>query len=149
MIIGKIAAIATLALAAGSAQAWTLVYATDSNGNISSGSLQTLRTAVDSGASVRVLITAPNNNPEHVWGLLCTNTSLRLDSSQAVVCSSDQDLSMNVAMGSQFGAVSNPAYSAHFLLNTSGQFVQANIRVSNGELLSNTKYTYAMRWYVE
>lgn len=123
-----------------------MVYATDASGSVTLGSLQTLRAAVNNGSSVRVIITAPNDSP---WGLLCTNTSLRIDSSQAVVCRSDQDVSINFAMGAQFGTVSNSAYSAHFLLNTSDHYVHANMNVKAGNFMSTTIYNYPMRWYVD
>lgn len=148
MLFRKVLAFTALALAAGTSQAWTLVYATDANGNISGGSLQSLRTAVDNGASVKVLVTAPNGNTQHTWGVFCTNTSMKLDTSQAVVCASHDDLAMNIALGDQFGTVGNPPFSAHFLINTSGQYVEANSKLANGET-TLYKYIFPMRWYVD
>ncbi|MDY4340174.1 MULTISPECIES: hypothetical protein [Xanthomonas] len=148
MIMLKTFVFTVLALAAGSSQAWTMVYATDANGNVSAGSLQTLRTAVDNGADVKVLVTAPTQNPYHTWGVLCTNTSMKLDSSQAVVCVGHDDYAMNIAMGSQFGEPSNPPFSAHFLINTSGEYAEADMRLGSGDVVAKSKYVYAMRWYV-
>ncbi|UYC10268.1 hypothetical protein [Xanthomonas sp. CFBP 8445] len=148
MIKRKALVFMALALAAGSSQAWTLVYATDANGNVSAGSLQSLRTAVDNGADLKVLVTAPNQNTQHTWGVLCTNTSMKLDSSQALVCVGHDDYAINIGMGSQFGEPSNPPFSAHFLINTSGEYAEAYMRLGSGELISKSKYVYAMRWFV-
>ncbi|WP_267108372.1 hypothetical protein [Xanthomonas sacchari] len=146
MILKNVFAAVALGILSFNAQASTLVYATDANGSVVSGSLQTLRTALNSGANVKVLVTAPN---DHVWAVPCTNTSVKLDASQAVVCVSNQGLGMNISMGSQFGGVSNPPQSVHFLLNTSGQYVQANIDMGSGTLVSRSAYVFAMQWYVD
>ncbi|WP_155393082.1 hypothetical protein [Xanthomonas albilineans] len=146
MIKSKVLVFMALAFVAGSSQAWTLVYATDANGNVSAGSLQLLRTAVDNGSDVKVLVTAQTT--PHTWGVICTNTSMKLDSSQALVCVSHDDYAMNISMGSQFGEPSNPPFSAHFLINTSGQYAEADMRLGTGEVISKNKYIYPMRWYV-
>ncbi|WP_126961946.1 hypothetical protein [Xanthomonas arboricola] len=145
-MITKIALFTVLVLVAGNSKAWTLVYETDANGNVVSGSLRSLRTAVDAGASVKVLVPAPNI---HVWTVQCTHTSLRLDASQAVVCMGETDLVVDVTVGSQFAVVSSPLQSHHYLLNTLGQYALAAVNIKTGDLISNTSTIRPMRWYVE
>ncbi|MFC6842155.1 hypothetical protein [Xanthomonas theicola] len=146
MTLRKALLFTALMLSAGTSQAWTMVYATDANGNVSEGSLQSLRVAVNNGASVKVLVTGANI---HVWGVPCTYTSVKLDASQAVVCVSNQGLGMEIAMGSNFGAVSNLAQSVHYVINTSGQYAQANLNIGTGQLVSRSVLIHAMQWYVE
>ncbi|WIH06643.1 hypothetical protein KHF85_09770 [Xanthomonas translucens pv. graminis] len=74
---------------------------------------------------------------------------MKLDDSQAVVCVSHDDHYMNIGMGGQFGSPSNPSISGHYLLNTSGQYAEVDIKIAAGEVYTNGKYIYPMRWYVE
>ncbi|UKE79343.1 hypothetical protein [Xanthomonas graminis] len=145
MVLRKLFIFAALFVAAGNLRAATLVYATGASGNVSAGSLQTLREALNNGASVKVLVTAPN---DHVWAVPCTNTSVKL-TSQAVVCVSNMGLGINIAMGAQFGSVSSPPQTVHFIINTSGQYVQNTVDIGTGQAYSHATFVYAMQWYVD
>ncbi|MCG3784629.1 hypothetical protein [Delftia acidovorans] len=146
MLIKKALAVVALTLSAGASHAWTLVYANDAAGNASAGSLQSLRTAVNNGANVKVLVTQPN---VHTWGVKCTHTSVKMDATQAVVCLSDVGLIVDIGMGSQFAAVANPPQSMHFIINTSGQYAQANVNIGTGALVARSTLNYPMQWFVD
>lgn len=146
MVFKKSLAAAVLTLATGVTHAWTLVYANDVGGNVTAGSLQTLRTALNSGSNLKVLVTVPNVN---VWAVKCAFTSVTLDATQGVVCLSDAGLGVDISMGSNFAGTSNPPRSVHFALNTRGQYAQAEVNIGTGALASKTINNYAMQWFVD
>ncbi len=126
--------------------AWNLVYSHDANGTGTFGSLQALRTAVNNGASVKVLVVPPS---VHTWQVSCSEVSVRTDTSQSVACIANSMLSFDLTAGAQFGAVPSPNYSQHFAMNTLGQYAQANVQNGSGTLLSRSTQNFAMQWYVD
>lgn len=146
MILKKALALAILTLSAGASHAWTLVYTNDPSGAATSGSIQTLRNAINSGAAVKVLIHRPT---AHNWLVNCTNISVRNDTSQAVVCVGNWPLESQLGIGAQFGAATTPAQAAHFVINTLGQYSQTNVRLGDGGIVSSTIVNHQMSWFVE
>lgn len=146
MMIKKVLAVATLTLSAGASNAWTLVYAHDASGAATSGSIQTLRNAINNGASVKVIIQRPT---VHNWSVNCTNVSVRNDASQAVVCIGMWPLIVNTYIGAQFSNIITPAQTAHFTINTLGQYAQADVKIGDGSILNNSMNTYPMLWFVD
>lgn len=146
MFLKETLAIAALTLATSASHAWTLVYANDASGNVTAGSLQTLRTALNNGSDLKVVVTAPNVN---MWSVKCAFTSVTLDATQGVVCLSDAGLGVDISMGSNFAGTSNPPRSVHFAINTRGQYAQAEVNKGTGALASKTINNYAMQWFVD
>lgn len=146
MHLGKALAVAAVTLSAAASHAWTLVYANDASGNTTAGSLQSLRTAVNNGASVKVVVTAPGT---HNWSVLCNQVAVKFDASQGVICVSGMQLLIDNSMGANFAAVANPPQSADFTINTQGQYSQSNVRISDGVLVSKTLVYHPMQWFVD
>lgn len=146
MFFKQTLAVAALAISASTSHAWTLVYANDAAGNVTAGSLQSLRTALNNGASLKVLVTNP---VVHVWQVPCSHVSMRLDSTQAVVCLSSTQLRVDGSIGAQFGNPSNPPSSANYSINTLGQYVQVNFQVGSNSIINKTSDNFPMQWYVE
>lgn len=126
--------------------AWTLVYTNDPSGAATSGSIQTLRNAINNGSTVKVLIHRPT---AHNWLVNCTNISVRNDASQAVVCVGNWPLESQLAIGAQFGAITTPAQAAHFVINTLGQYSQTNVRLGDGGIAWSTIVNHQMSWFVQ
>jgi len=145
MIIKHAIAIAALALATGGANAWTLVYANDAAGNVTAGSLQSLRTAVLNGSSVRVVSDVPG---KHAWSVPCFQMAVKYDA-QGVVCFGGSPLASDNSMGAQFSNVYSPPQIVHIMLNTQGQYSQALVRISDGVLASKTLVYHPMQWFVQ
>src|SRR3989442_965368 len=131
MPIKQIISAATIIFFAGTSYAWNLVYAHDASGNATAGSLQTLRTAVSNGSSVKVAVNYKNT---HTWAFNCTHVSLRQEASQGVVCLSGTGLGIDITPGPTFAAVVTPPNSVHYAVNTLGQFVETNINHNGGKL---------------
>lgn len=146
MNIKKSLILAALTISAGTSHAWNLVYAHDASGNPTGGSLQTLRTALNNGSNLRVLVIVPN---VHTWSLNCHQFSIKHDASQAVVCQNDQGLAGNINLGAHFGAPPNPTSSAHFILNTLGQYSATSISRANGSVIQSSVSNHQMQWYVD
>lgn len=136
---------AALTLVAGASQAWTLAYSHDATGAATSGSLETLRNAANNGASVKVLVSFPG---VHTFQVPCANVSVRDDASLAVVCS-NTTLRTDGTPGVAFGMPVSPPQSAHFVINTLGQYSHSTVRIGDGGLTSYTKFNQPMRWYIE
>lgn len=146
MLIKKSLAILALTLSAGASHAWTLVYANDAAGNVTAGSLQSLRTAAINGSSVRVVSDVPG---KHAWSVTCTQVAVKYDASQGVVCFGASGLAADNSMGAQFSNVYSPPQIVHIMLNSQGQYSQAMIRTGDGALASKTLVYHPMQWFVE
>ncbi len=146
MLIKQIISAAAITLFAGTSYAWNLVYSHDASGNQTGGSIQTLRTALNNGSNVKVLVVVPNVHP---WTVPCSHVSIKHDASQAVVCLSGVGLGIDIRMGAQFAAVVNPPNSVHYAINTQGQYVETNISHVNGSVLNRTVVNHQMQWYVD
>lgn len=137
---------AAITLITGTSHAWNLVYSHDASGTPTAGSLQTLRTALNNGSSLKVQIISPN---VQTWTLYCTQHGVKADASQAVVCLSNTNLGMDVRVGSNFGVVGLPPSSTSYAVNTTGQFVETNINHSNGAVVNRAVSNVSMQWFVD
>lgn len=146
MLIKQIISAVAITLFAGTSYAWTLVYAHDSNGTATAGSLQTLRNAASNGSSIKAVVSFPG---EHDWQLLCDQVSVRMGSSQDVLCSNTLDLWTQATAGAQFGIPFSPPQSASFALNTQGQYTHISVRKDNGTVILTNQLRQAMRWYAQ
>lgn len=146
MMIKQSLAVAALTLSAGASHAWTLVYANDAAGNATAGSLQSLRTAVTNGASVKVV---SDDVGKHAWSVQCAVAAVKYDTSQAVVCANNPVLAADNVIGAQFSNVLSPPQSVSTMINTRGQFSQAMVRLSDGALIGKTLVNAPMQWFVD
>lgn len=137
---------AAITLITGTSHAWNLVYSHDASGAPTAGSLQTLRTALNNGSSLKVQLISPN---VQTWTLYCTQHGVKADASQAVVCLSNTNLGMDVRVGSNFGVVGLPPSSTSYAVNTTGQFVETNINHSNGAVVNRAVSNVSMQWFVD
>lgn len=137
---------AAITLITGTSHAWNLVYSHDASGAPTAGSLQTLRTALNNGSSLKVQLISPN---VQTWTLYCTQHGVKADASQAVVCLSNTNLGMDVRVGSNFGVVGLPPSSTSYAVNTTGQFVETNINHSNGAVVNRAVSNISMQWFVD
>lgn len=146
MLVNRTLAVAAIALSAGASHAWTLVYANDAAGNATAGSLQSLRTAVTNGASVKVV---SDDAGKHAWSVQCAVAAVKYDASQAVVCANNPVLAADNSIGAQFSNVYSPPQTVSNMLNTRGQFSQAIVRLSDGSLIGKTLVNVPMQWFVD
>lgn len=146
MLFKQTLALTAFFLSAGASHAWTLVYANDAAGNVTAGSLQSLRTAVINGSSVRVVSDVPG---KHAWSVPCAQLAVKYDASQAVVCSGGSGLASDNSMGAQFSNVYSPPQIVHIMLNSQGQYSQALVRISDGVVASKTLVYHPMQWFVQ
>lgn len=146
MNIRKSLILTALTISAGTSHAWTLAYANDANGNVTAGSLQTLRTALDQGASLKVLIDSPG---VHIWHMRCTHISQRTDAGQVVSCYSHMAMRINGTPGAAFGTILDASNSSTLFANTLGQYAQVRIHVGTNAVVDKSVNNYSMRWYVE
>ena len=146
MLIKQILSAAAITFFAGASYAWNLVYSHDASGNPTGGSLQTLRTAVSNGSSVKVAV---NHKNTLTWAFNCTHVSIRPDASQGIVCLSETGLGIDILPGPTFANVVTPPNSVHYAVNTLGQFVETNIAHNGGSVLNRQSTNQPMQWFVD
>lgn len=146
MSLRKALAIAALTLTAGTSHAWTLVYSNDAAGNATSGSLQTLRSAVSNGSSIKVVL---NSGGTLEWAILCSPVAILNGTAQDVLCFGTQEVDTVNDASAQFGTPILPARSIHFRLNSRGTYIQTNVRLDNGGIMGSYPMKFSMRWYAE
>jgi hypothetical protein len=134
-----------LSLMASSSFAWTSIYENDAYGNVTLGSVQALKNALSSGASLKVVVTVPNVQK---MTATCSQVSSRLDT-DSVVCIGTINLLVTMGVGPNFGKVAEPTQLAHYAISTLGKYSQSHVQIGTGALLNQTIQSYAMQWYVE
>lgn len=144
--LNKFLSAAALVFFASNSYAWTLVYANDASGNVTAGTLQSLRNAVSTGSSVKVIVSSPNIQ---VWSILCNTAAHEADASKGVICYGPAPLYAGWTIGRDAGQILNPPQAMHIIVNTLGQYSQYGISYATGQVTHSLKQNYAMQWYVD
>ncbi len=124
---------------------WTKIYANDSNGNTTFGSLSALTNAINQGADVK--ISANNTNGVGAYRK-CDIVSVNQDTT--IACITTPGIGVNeVYAGTTFGFQSN-AYHDYFMVNTKGQTDESRWYLTYpSSSAGDTKGNYSVIWFVQ
>ena len=124
---------------------WTKIYANDSNGNTTFGSLSALTNAINQGADVK--ISANNINGVGSYRK-CDIVIVNQDTT--IACLLPSAIGVNEAYaGTTFGFQSS-AYHDYFMVNTKGQSDESRWYIAYpSSSAGDTKANYSVIWFVQ
>jgi hypothetical protein len=122
---------------------WSLIYRTNENGDVVSGSLSGLREAVLDAADVKVLYQTQGGT---WWSRYCPSVTVGGSGPSTVVSAVFMHAADTVSAAGGL-AFADPFAIEYHLFNSTG--IRAMVKVgANGEVVDIDRDTLAMRWYV-
>lgn len=130
----------SITIAMSDACAWVLVYANDTTGKATYGSLLALINAAKQGQDIKVSLTSSNGTTITLCQEIYTGPDF-------VTCINTNGIGSNVFPGSSFG-FDDDTYHAFQMMNTKGQDAYSRWSVGEHTDRGKTLFNRAMKWYV-
>jgi len=130
----------------GLTHAWTLVYSHDQNGVSTFGNLQTLMTAANNGADVKVVADGGTQTIQFQCGWVHVRSG---DATQSVVCTANSGLGVDITGGAPFGNITSPPHIGYYSMNTLGQYATTRINSGSANVSLRQTTSAALKWYVQ